>query len=1121
MADPTPPTPPSTPTGNSGSNTGPARSGTPSPAQGAIDAISDSVASANDLARIMERIEDAVTATKEMIGEQFKTYRSLTNELRGASDYVDSMEDSYKKMVDYQRKIRVDTANIKSFKELSDIFKGLDKSMTSMFNTGIFSKEQTSVVQSNLDIIKKTIKQLGEEAESSFNDNKLKKYVDTIKRLEVNLATSGRASKGGKIYGIKKDFMGLDKALSRVFKTPEVFAKHNELKSHAKTIKENLKNRVDKKTSLHEHRKNELLNDLVMGYTGPDNSDSKKAYIYAKAREKGHSHRYAKSLGYNIANSGKENVANRMALHILARGEGSMGRGIMSIGSNLLEGGVGALAEAGATASLIAAPFMILDGLIAENNKRNSEVATALGNSGLFSSFNNQVSAYQNLQNMRNNLQGPFFSSLGIGYEKNLAIAKSLQEAGLSNANLANERIGIDEHGFLKNSFGQMQQNVYAYGRLAGLDSSQTVAETIKLVTQYKESLASTHDFFIQISKAAATAGITTSKYIQVIDEVNSHYDRSNKLLESTVSIMRLLSVTGRHTAEDLTDAMSAITNGGNKRTIEQSAFLNQQILSTPSLSHLMLSEYKNEIQRAWTQVQQSIGQSINVKQWNAQLMQNPNKTISELLSIAQSNHPHDSLGYIAASNALEGLRSRAISYRNLRYAMNEGAAPGGVSLAFSQSLKGNDFLSNEMQNYEMNLVALKKSGLTMKDWLTNSPRMQSNGTYQLIVDQALGGNASKMNELSAFFTDAATARIEAILGSSSKQLNNPNSESHKIAEETINALIASGYKFEPFKGSRFDNLKAILGNKMQRSIIQGTLAESPMAAHDVFFNQALSNLIAQQKEKENKTAALNKSLDVAMATRSQADIMADAFTYLFNRIQNPLDLIAKLMTEITRWFHPFSNPAIASKSKIDEFRNKLYQPVSVNQVDKALQAYNDAINAAEQQMRNNPSGNNVALKQQIKILKDSRDDINNVAQAVTSPGQTSYLTQDQVNNALNAIKDYPIKLGMQGPNGVKTKYLVHDLHSTVYPYTPLGVSNKSANQFDQFMNGISLLNDSVGTFTNAGNGLQELAKDFRTAMNRAIINNYYNSANYLSSRNKPPSVRNSGEAAKSMREVK
>lgn len=101
-----------------------------------------------------------------------------------------------------------------------------------------------------------------------------------------------------------------------------------------------------------------------------------------------------------------------------------------------------------------------------------------------------------------------------------------------------------------------MQKNVYAFGKMAGLSPNQTMEETIKLLTQYRSSLKSTNDFFREIVKDTTVAGVTTTKYLGILDEVNSHYDRMNRLMGATVEILRGMSSTGRNTAEDLKESM-------------------------------------------------------------------------------------------------------------------------------------------------------------------------------------------------------------------------------------------------------------------------------------------------------------------------------------------------------------------------------------------------------------------------------------------------------------------------------------------------------------------------------------------------------------------------------------
>src|SRR5208282_5009096 len=98
-----------------------------------------------------------------------------------------------------------------------------------------------------------------------------------------------------------------------------------------------------------------------------------------------------------------------------------------------------------------------------------------------------------------------------------------------------------------------------------GLTDTEGVTELLKLLDQYSQTIASSERFFVQLNKDTQAAGVSTTKYLKIIDEVSGHFDRMNRSLEQTTDMMRDLSRYGAVSSESLKDMMDFLGQGGGK----------------------------------------------------------------------------------------------------------------------------------------------------------------------------------------------------------------------------------------------------------------------------------------------------------------------------------------------------------------------------------------------------------------------------------------------------------------------------------------------------------------------------------------------------------------------------
>jgi hypothetical protein len=208
--------------------------------------------------------------------------------------------------------------------------------------------------------------------------------------------------------------------------------------------------------------------------------------------------------------------------------------------------------------------------------KQNQEIEKNVGQGGLFTQPGVSAgTAFAQAREALNPNASARGLALGITQERNMKLAGAMAESGYNVAdsfkpgasNAANEGPGAGG-AFMKGSLGEFQRIVMGVSRVAGLDDAQSTANLIKLLQQYRETMASSEDFMTQLNKDTQAAGISTTKYLKIIDDVSSHFDKMSKSLEEVTGVMRELSRYGAVSSESLKDMMDFLTQGQDKTSM-------------------------------------------------------------------------------------------------------------------------------------------------------------------------------------------------------------------------------------------------------------------------------------------------------------------------------------------------------------------------------------------------------------------------------------------------------------------------------------------------------------------------------------------------------------------------
>ncbi len=287
---------------------------------------------------------------------------------------------------------------------------------------------------------------------------------------------------------------------------------------------------------------------------------------------------------------------------MVAGGGGSFTRGIGTAIGGVGEGGLGGVAV---VMGALAAPLAALEAVrefFDANVERNKKFEAALGKGGVLTGGGGAFGG------MRSALAPASLNPLDVSgaysYERNLATAKAITEAGFDISEITKPGYGPTGTGFLPGAMGAYQKNVYGTGRLAGLNEAETVQTTVKLLQQYRQSFMSTEDFFIKLSKDATAAGLSTTKYLTILDGVTEQFDRLNKSFNETVTTLELLGRTGMASADDLKNYMDALAGTGKMADVPTSTYIyseesKQAREDRVSILNDQIAKQRNEVSKA------------------------------------------------------------------------------------------------------------------------------------------------------------------------------------------------------------------------------------------------------------------------------------------------------------------------------------------------------------------------------------------------------------------------------------------------------------------------------------------------------------------------------------------
>jgi hypothetical protein len=509
-----------------------------------------------ELGEMLRKIGEQLAKQDINVQRIGKGMQEYGNELRNNLRYAQDIEDSTRKLSEAQKTVLKNMVKTRDLKGVRDILKEMQDINRKQANQGLWSKEQTKRIKSNAKEIEAALKEVRNMSQEAFDGKRVEDLQKRITRLTKDSQKLSSTMRGVRYSSRSTDVHATTQAVSHLFQLHRTRAGQvarstfSDVKHYARMgaeIRDAQKERREGNIEAFRKRRRDIYNkaksSLKDSFQGmPDDrkrfmKDPRRirTHVEQQARNSGMGKFQSRILAEHYANesSGQKNsFLTNTAVKLMARGEGSLGAGAVGLASDAVAGGAGALAEAAGIGAVPLAIGSVIKMAFDHNQARNSDVAERLGGSGIYAPGRDPLDS---IANVRRNLTGPFYSSFGVGYEKNMQIAQAMSNAGFSNANLSGHRLSQDRDGILEGSFGSMQRNVYAYGKMAGIDPSQTMEQTLKLISQYKMSLGSTEEFFQGINKDIRAAGLSSVKWLQLLDLGSCAEPRPKKLFGDRV----------------------------------------------------------------------------------------------------------------------------------------------------------------------------------------------------------------------------------------------------------------------------------------------------------------------------------------------------------------------------------------------------------------------------------------------------------------------------------------------------------------------------------------------------------------------------------------------------------
>lgn len=905
MADPT------NPAGAGGPPTGGGNGG--QPLDPAVANVFERMATALDVAnQKAENSAQMLRAMAEHAGAVAEEAEKASASLKSMFKHTEDEVEQYKEVLSYIKKRTAlskeewrDTS--KARKELDAIAKLYEEALkTAKANT-----KETKAMTTNLTTVKRLMQDLPNTAH--LTEEQLAKVAETMELISRNakdvaaamttLSQRGAALKGmtGVLssLGIGKGTNArMERRLEQIEEVKEKIAEARQLRATA-TMK-----------SMTTRRAN-----ILAGMGGPGALTTAEDYSV-----------FAKRMGFK-GGAAEAFIGGERAM--ASGGEaGAAWTGAMEGGTGTL-GKIAGVFEGGIESLVTIAPEIIIplellievikalidvfDGYV----KQNQEMESKLAQGGLFTQPG--MGAGEAFARARLALMPPVGMQglpLGVTFERNLAVAGGLAAAGFGGApgapglgNQANAAPGANGE-FMRGTVGEAQRIVFGVSRLSGLTDQEGVENLIKLLETYHETMASAENFMSRINKDTQAAGISTTKYLKILDEVNGSFDKMSKSLEQVTGIMKELTRYGSISSETLKDLMEGLLKAGPGTTMGEAGlagYAQTLLQGSPLLAANQQTEFKtlqnyiNNFNEEAKRAGFKPGQMINFDN-----IQSAIKRGDFTGAQAQANAVRGTLLGIQDKQQRQQMETALQNVQSQISHAIDVSQGGAMSRVFGMGIHGKTPAETLTQNLAMLQDISRKSGLSMAQIFAGGGGAGAQG---IVVGLNEMFKQAGMGNLAEMARTIATGRVEDV-----RLEHDPQQQK----------ADAKGLFFEFYKGAKSNHAIATylteqglgkfikknstdaLGEVMSTSDGMDALLKLADSQSDTLgtSENSLKKLVSSASEGNDTSDAtlahnLQQAREVGLRTQTVEDILKNVFTPLLNALVESVEFIATTLSKL------------------------------------------------------------------------------------------------------------------------------------------------------------------------------------------------------------------------------
>lgn len=861
-----------------------------------MSAVANNLLSASvDFVRSIKEARDVLSTLPKISDDVGKKFSKASQEMKSLVVLADSAQDAFKGMSEYTKTLAKGLTASKNLKEVKTTLVAIAAASKKAIQSGLLDAKSQKAAQRAYDasIAKlKTYKGVKDAAFDMSGQEDAVRFVKELSREYGKLATQVGKAKFGKItegvMGTRRNLVdaGIMKA-GRVEKYAAYGEAAIKLKEAAKAKRED---KARDFTEKREAAKEKLL--AIPGMkekfraTGMVTADGDIDWAKVAANRKV----LAKSGGGGDAVKALQEAT-------MAPRSGLMGK---LTGGGMVEGAVGSVAGLVGQAAIPLAIAEAVKDLVVSIIDKNAEMnkqAETLASGGILTGTG--VSGADALIAARQNLTPSTFlgmNRLGLGYDRNVKMAQAMVESGYNVEELGGGGVGgYNMKGeFGPGTFGDVQKIAATSGRVAGMGDAESVKMTMKLLMQYRQSMEGTGDFFTNLNKDTRAAGLSTLKYVSILQEITDQFDRMNKTVDQTSGVLRALSMTGRTTAEDLQENLKMIL-GDPKRDVGMQIYLDMMQRSSGQAGTNAKQQgqiFNKAAENAYQTLagDGGLGMTGLSKDEVMKNLTTPEgrEYLNSLLTTYQAKNPNiDVKKFQVAQGAIN-----VASDEGRRSQLMEDFAKGRISAVDYQSAQVGLGKSAQVQANE-NLSAAKEvmrhSGISTSKLYEEGGVATTQKAQQLL--QTFGLSPTLLRDTQMALQNQGQGRLKVAMSSEQNAQAVYDKLKDKMGEAGPLQTTASGKK-----ESALEALERWTRDKRYGGKFMYYLRGADEGLDDLYnTNNDLAKGMDDAQKAAAKSADEEKARSAGAVTQNTAEIFANAFSSFFNEIISLLEKLRQI----------------------------------------------------------------------------------------------------------------------------------------------------------------------------------------------------------------------------------